>query len=136
MIHIIDDVLTIPMNISATLSEANLTALAGAARQAELVAPLSAARDVTIFAPSNDAFSAVGSLVQNMTMEELADVLQYHVVPGRVAYSSMLMNTTLQTMAGGNLTITVVDDDVFVNSAQVAVPDTLVANGVVHVIDR
>lgn len=37
---------------------------------------------------------------------------------------------------GGDLRITIVDGDVFVNSARVVLPDVLVANGVVHVIDN
>ena len=39
-------------------------------------------------------------------------------------------------MNGMNLTITVDGSDVFVNSAKVVTPNVLVANGVVHVIDK
>lgn len=39
-------------------------------------------------------------------------------------------------MNGGQLTITVNNGSVFVNSARVVLPDVLVANGVVHVIDK
>jgi hypothetical protein len=65
-------------------------------------------------------------------------VLTYHVVNGTVGYSSSLENgTTLQTLNGGDLTITVGEDgSVWVNSARVVVPNVLVANGVVHVIDQ
>lgn len=44
--------------------------------------------------------------------------------------------TTLTALNGGNLTVTIVDGDVFVNSAKVVTPNVLVANGVVHVIDK
>jgi hypothetical protein len=47
----------------------------------------------------------------------------------------MLSNTTLQTVGGGNVAISIVNGSVFVNSAKVITPDVLVANGVVHVID-
>lgn len=57
------------------------------------------------------------------------------MVNGTVGYSTMLTNTTLKTVGGGNMTIRVQDDGVFVNEAKVTVPDVLVANGVVHVID-
>lgn len=63
-------------------------------------------------------------------------MLGYHVINGTVAYSSTLTNgTSVPTLAGPNVTITISDDDVFVNSAKVVIPDVLVANGVVHVID-
>jgi len=44
--------------------------------------------------------------------------------------------TNLTTMNGMNLTITVDNGTVFVNSAKVVTPNILVANGVVHVIDK
>jgi uncharacterized surface protein with fasciclin (FAS1) repeats len=58
------------------------------------------------------------------------------VVVGIVGYSSLLSNTTLTTVNGGNVTITVEDGSVFLNSAKVIIPNVLVANGVVHVIDK
>ena len=59
------------------------------------------------------------------------------VVNGTVGYSSTLVNGTMLTsMSGMNLTITVSNDSVFVNSAKVITPDVLVANGVVHVVDK
>lgn len=85
MVHIIDELLTIPLSISATLIAGNFTALAGAATQAGLVPTLEGLSDVTIFAPNNDAFQAIGGpvgLASTLTLEQLADVLQYHVVQG------------------------------------------------------
>lgn len=91
---------------------------------------------MTIFAPSNAAFQAIGSALPNLTTDQLTSILTYHVVQGTVGYSSLLRNTTLKTVGGGNVTITVQGGSVFVNSAKVIVPDVLVANGVVHVIDK
>lgn len=42
----------------------------------------------------------------------------------------------LKTMCGANVTITMNNGTIFVNSAKVVTPDILVANGVVHVIDN
>ena len=59
------------------------------------------------------------------------------VVNGTVGYSSTLKNgTSLTTLSGGKLTITIDNGNVFVNDAKVITPDVLVANGVVHVIDK
>ena len=136
VVHIIDRVLTIPQNISTTAVAANLTSAAGALTQAGLVETVDYLSDVTVFVPNNAAFQAIGSALPNLTMEEVTSILTYHVVNGTVAYSSTLMNgTSVPTVQGGNLTITIQDGDVFVNSARVIIPDVLVANGVVHVIN-
>ena len=136
VIHVVDRVLTVPQNISTTAVAANLTALVGALNKTSLVATVDGLSDVTVFAPSNAAFDAIGSALPNLTNDQLTGILTYHVVPGIVGYSTLLSNTTLPTVNGANVTIEVVDGKVFVNSARVIVPDVLVANGVVHVIDN
>ena len=92
-------------------------------------------RDVTIFAPDNAAFQAIGSAIGGLSTAQLANILVYHVVTGTVGYSPSLTNTTLTTVGGGNVTITVENGTIFVNSAKVITPNILVNNGVVHVID-
>jgi uncharacterized surface protein with fasciclin (FAS1) repeats len=136
VVHIIDGVLTVPQNVSETAIEANLTSVAGALISADLVETVDGLTDVTVFAPNNAAFEAIGSALPNLTTEDLTSILEYHVVQGTVGYSTTLGNVSLQTVQGTNLTITVIDDEVFVNSARVVVADVLVANGVVHVIDN
>ena len=146
--------MTVPQNISYTAEQAGLSAVAGALTEANLVTALDSAMDVTVFAPNNAAFQSIGSALGNLTMMELANILEYHgkhvlgflrnvlltcnllVVNGTVAYSSTLKNETVMAMNGVNLTITVEGSDVFVNSAKVVTPNVLVANGVVHVIDK
>ncbi|KAL1636563.1 hypothetical protein SLS56_001148 [Neofusicoccum ribis] len=138
VVHIIDTVLTVPANASTTALAANLTALAGALTTADLVAAVDTTPDLTIFAPTNAAFAAIGGALANATTAQLTDVLTYHVVNGTVAYSAGLQpSQTVRTLNGAELTIRVLDDgDVFVNGAKVVVADVLVANGVVHVIDK
>ncbi|KAL8645929.1 MAG: hypothetical protein Q9226_007075 [Calogaya cf. arnoldii] len=171
VVHIIDNVLTVPRNVSSTATSAGLSAVVGALTRAELVDTVQSLSDVTIFAPNNSAFNAIGSALPNLTMTQLASILSYHVVNGTVAYSSMLENDmTVPALAGGDLKITMVipqscgdpklfkqstprptnnriagmltpnllqeGSDVFVNSAKVLIPDVLVANGVIHVIDN
>ncbi|KAE8444639.1 hypothetical protein EG329_014387 [Mollisiaceae sp. DMI_Dod_QoI] len=134
-IHIINTVLAIPSSPADTATSLNLTSLAGALTEANLVSTVDSLRDITIFAPSNAAFQAIGSALGDLTTQELAGILEYHVVNGTVGYSSMLSNTTLPTVGGGQVTITIENGIVFVNSAKVVTPNVLVSNGVVHVID-
>jgi len=92
---------------------------------------------VTIFCPNNDAFQKLAATGANITDEQLAEILQYHVVQGAVGYSTTLSNnTSLPTLAGEELTITIDEEGaVFVNNARVINSDVLIANGVLHVID-
>lgn len=58
------------------------------------------------------------------------------LLKGAVGYSSGLKNgTKLPTVNGAEVTITINNGNVFVNGAKVIIPDVLVSNGVVHVID-
>lgn len=136
VIHIIDEVLTIPLNLSATAIEANLTAAAGALTAANLTEPLDQATNITVFAPLNQGFADIANILQNISSEDLGNVLQYHVLEGVVAYSTDFQNGTLETAGGETLNVTVLGSDVYVDSAKVVQPDVLIANGVVHVIDR
>lgn len=59
-----------------------------------------------------------------------------------VAASTPLYSTDFQdgnvikTLQGQSVKVSIKDGNVFVNDAEVVVPDVLVANGVVHIIDR
>lgn len=93
--------------------------------------------DVTIFAPTNQAFQNIGSALPGLSADDLTKILTYHVIAGTVGYSTRLANgTSIATVNGANVTITVDDDGIFVNNAEVVIADVLVANGVVHVIDQ
>ncbi|KIX95958.1 uncharacterized protein Z520_08213 [Fonsecaea multimorphosa CBS 102226] len=136
VVHIIDDVLTVPQSISDTAAQLDLSAATGALTSANLVTTVDTLSDVTLFVPNNEAFEAIGSALPNLTTQGLSSILQYHLVQGVVGYSPLLQNGTVKTVQGKDVTITIEDGEVFVNSARVVVPDVLVANGVVHVIDN
>ncbi|KAH9822843.1 TGF beta induced protein ig-h3 precursor [Teratosphaeria destructans] len=135
VVHVIDRVLTLPPNVSTTGVDAGLTAFLGAANAANLTDTLDTAPDLTIFAPTNAAFEAIGSGLANLSTADLTSILEYHVLNGTVAYSSLLSNTTVTTLAGGTLTVTIEDGAVFVNAARVVNADILLSNGVLHVLD-
>merc|ERR1712032_1789231 len=136
VVHIIDNVLMIPGNLTSTAQNANLTAFLGAAQNASIASTLLGAEDLTIFAPSNAAFQDIGSLTGNLTMNQLANILSYHVIEGTVAYSSDLSNTSLTTLQGDDVQITIANGSVMVNNATVTNANILFAGGVIHVIDQ
>lgn len=133
--HVVDRVLTIPASVSATATQARLSALVGALSATDLVDTIDSASDVTIFAPSNAAFEAIGSAAADLSTDQLAEILQYHVIQGTVAYSTDITPGSIETLGGGEVTITVEDGAIFVNAARVIYPDQLVSGGVVHIID-
>jgi uncharacterized surface protein with fasciclin (FAS1) repeats len=57
---------------------------------------LEATKDFTLFAPSDAAFYNVGSIFDGMTMDELKDVLGYHIVMGNVTYSTAIAPDSLE----------------------------------------
>ena len=129
--------MTLPVNVSGTAVEAGLSGLVGALTKANLVSTLDDAKDVTIFAPNNEALQNIGSALGNLSTEDLTKILQYHVVEGTVGYSSLLEDDQqLTTLAESNVTVNIEGENVFVNGAKVLIPNVLVANGVVHVIDN
>ncbi|KAF4634755.1 hypothetical protein G7Y89_g3341 [Cudoniella acicularis] len=140
VMHLIDTVLTLPIAPSMSVVDSSLTALAGALKNTNLLTAVNSLKDVTIFAPSNAAFQAIGSAATTLTEQQLAGILEYHVINGTVGYSSLLTtglaNESFPTLAGGEVKIENVDGKVFVNSAQVTITDILVSNGVMHVINN
>ncbi|CAG8977348.1 hypothetical protein HYALB_00011362 [Hymenoscyphus albidus] len=140
VVHIIDNVMAVPRTVSSTALDSQLTALVGALKNTNLVTAVDTTRDVTVFAPNNDAFKAIGGTAATLDMQQLSTILQYHVVRGTVGYSTLLTmglaNRTLTTLAGNRLRVTATQNKVFVNSAQVVNADVLVNNGVMHVINE
>jgi transforming growth factor-beta-induced protein len=93
----------------------------------------------TVFAPTNAAFEALAALINTniqgvLELDELANVLLYHVAPGELQ-SAQLTNGPI-TMISGEQAIINVDGGVTINEANVITADVLAFNGVVHVIDR
>ncbi|KAF2235953.1 beta-Ig-H3/fasciclin [Viridothelium virens] len=136
IIHVINAVLTVPANITSTAQASGLSTLASALTQTNLLNTVNVLPDITVFAPTNQAFAAINSTIAMLSTQQLASVLEYHVINGTVAYSTTLMDgETVPTLNGATVKITLANGGVKVNQATVTIADVLVANGVVHVID-
>lgn len=146
LIHIIDEVLTLPPTIPVLLTDANLNFFISLLQDggylnttaATLVDGVRITTDVTTFVPNSeealDAFNAFKA--KNPTQEQLESMFNYHVVQDFVGYSTKLEDgMNLKTISGKNLTITKRGNDTFVNGAKITTPDYLLANGVAHVVD-
>lgn len=93
--------------------------------------------DYTIFVPTDDAFKNIGSVVASADQATLQEVLKYHIIPNNVIFSTSLRNVTVPTLQGEDLVFTVLPDgSAWVNNARITFPNTILYNGVAHVIDR
>jgi hypothetical protein len=93
--------------------------------------------DYTIFVPTNEAFESIGSVLESADLETLQSVLTYHIIPNNVIFSPSLGNVTVPSLQGTNLTFTVLPDgSAWVNQARIVYPNTILYNGIAHVIDR
>jgi hypothetical protein len=92
--------------------------------------------DYTIFVPENDAFKNIGSVLETADLKTLQAVLKYHIIPSNVIFSPSLGNVTVKSLQGDDLVITVLPDgSAWVNNAKITFPNTILFNGVAHVID-
>jgi uncharacterized surface protein with fasciclin (FAS1) repeats len=118
----------------------DLSTLVEAVTAADLAGTLQGDGPFTVFAPTNDAFTAVGGdtldqLLAPAGKQQLTDVLTYHVVPGELTADALEDGQQLETVQGERLRVRVRDGEVTVGGATVSQPDVEASNGVVHVID-
>jgi len=117
--------------------------LKAAITKADLMDALTAPEaDITLFAPTNTAFLEAAETL-GITAEELldsdslADILKYHVVPGKKMVDSLQNGDALPTLFDESETLKVSTngEDVMINDAEVLYDDLEASNGVVHVIN-
>lgn len=114
--------------------------LVAAVKAADLEATLRGPGPFTVFAPSDEAFAklpagTVDTLLKPENKAQLAAILTYHVVAGRVPSSEAVKLTSAKTVNGKALTLVVTDGALHVDGATVIQADVNASNGVIHVID-
>ena len=92
----------------------------------------------TVFAPSDEAFARLpDGAVQSLLAapDTLADVVNYHLVPGRMTAADVARRISAETLQGENLAISN-HGVVRIDGARLVSGDLEASNGVIHVIDR
>jgi uncharacterized surface protein with fasciclin (FAS1) repeats len=129
-----------------------LSTLESAVVAAGLAEALGGEGPFTVFAPDNLAFTlvrpdALQALMQPANREQLSNVLQAHVVAGRVTAADLMQQirlgggrATLQTIGGDQLTATAEGDSVVLTGANnsrafVTQADANASNGVIHIVN-
>ncbi|TDB63509.1 fasciclin domain-containing protein [Arundinibacter roseus] len=153
VIHVINRVLLPPSQnlLEVVQGNSNFTLLLAAATRAAqgnpvvLQALTSDASAFTVFAPTNQAFIAAGfpdeAALNAVPAETLANIILYHVVPGRVfstnlAAGNVTTAATLPVAINVSNGVTVTGTGNGTQGATVTTANVLASNGVVHIIDR
>lgn len=126
--------------VEIAVSNPDFSILVEAVTKAGLGEALSAEGPFTVFAPTNSAFESLFSelginSVEDLSAEQLAPILTYHVLSGKVM-SSDLSNTSVETLNKGNKIKVDISDGVKINDSKVVAADIAGQNGVIHVIDK
>ncbi|MGW6054216.1 fasciclin domain-containing protein [Streptomyces sp. NPDC055189] len=115
-----------------------LSTLVTAVKKAGLVDTLNNAKDITVFAPSNDAFKKIPKADLDKVLankEQLTKILTYHVVGEKVAPSQLSMGS-FKTLEGSKLTTDGSGEKYKVNDmANVVCGNVKTANATVYIID-
>ena len=143
VIHVVDSVILPASDTIAGVAESAgmFSTLLTAAQAAGLVPALTGDTELTVFAPTDEAFAAlpkgtVESLLKPENKAKLAAILKYHVVAGRVYAADAVKAGMAETLNGQKVVIDIADGQLRVDNARVVKTDIDASNGVVHVIDR
>ena len=141
VVHVIDAVL-LPANtvVDVIVGSADHNTLEAAVGAAGLVNTLNGAGPFTVFAPTDAAFAALPTGTVETLLQDpqglLTNILLNHVVVPNVLSSSLSNGQAIVTLnSGKTVKVTINNDGVFIDDAQVTVADIVTDNGVVHVID-
>ena len=126
--------------VDVAVEAGSFNTLAAALTAADLVDVLKGEGPFTVFAPTDEAFAklpegTVEELLKPENKAQLAAILTYHVVPGKVMASEVVTLSSAVTVNGQSVTITVDDSGVKVDNANVIQTDIEASNGLIHVID-
>jgi len=133
--------------VETAMADPQFSILVDAVSKAGLVDALQAEGQMTVFAPTNDAFDALFSAlgvngVDDLTAEQLSPILLYHVIGAKVMAADVSTGyvPTLNTTAPDNnsvLLYAMAENGVQLNaSTNVILADVMASNGVIHVIDK
>lgn len=106
-----------------------------------LVSSFQSRQTVTVFAPTNTAFGKLSrdslqALFNSDNKNELQELLNVHIVPGKYRTADFQEGMKLKTVQGKELVVTQKAGKWWINNTSIIeVADILSANGVVHSID-
>lgn len=126
--------------VDTAVAAGQFSTLVAAVQAAGLVDTLKSTGPFTVFAPTDEAFAklpagTIDNLLKPENKDQLAAILTYHVVPGKIMSADIAGATTsVDSVQGGALEVNATNG-VRINDATVVTADIETDNGVIHVID-
>ncbi|NND14785.1 MAG: fasciclin domain-containing protein [Eudoraea sp.] len=138
--------------VEIAVSNDNFSTLVTALQAADLVSALQGEGPFTVFAPLNSGFAKIdsntlNSLLQPENKDQLAAILTYHVVAGKLTATDVVNalnkgngSVTLTTLGGSKIMAKKKEDGIYLkdqngNYSKIAQTDVMASNGVIHVIE-
>lgn len=90
----------------------------------------------TLFAPNDEAFTRVNVDEISSDRENLALLLAYHIVDGKLTAEEIARDEQLMTSSGKSLTVRLEEGRQVIDNAKYVATDIECANGIIHVIDN
>ena len=125
--------------VDTAVAAGTFKTLVTAVKAADLVETLKGPGPFTVFAPTDAAFDKVPEATLNGLLADkqaLANVLTYHVVPGRITAAQAMKADWAKTAMGQSLRIESDANGVTIDGARVIKADIETSNGIIHVIDK
>lgn len=147
VIHYLDGVLLPPagpLTISSLVDvlelDGRFTVLLAALDRAGLDDVLATGGPFTLFAPTDDAFTALLAELgvtadQLLDNPALTDILLYHVVEGRRKAFDLLAAREAETLQGDEVKVRMRSEGIFVNASKVRNANVNAPNGIIHTLD-
>jgi uncharacterized surface protein with fasciclin (FAS1) repeats len=138
--------------VDVAVGNEDFSTLVTALKAADLVAALQGDGPFTVFAPTNDAFAKIDSKTLNSLLEvknqkALANILTYHVIPGKLTATDVVAalkksNGAVELKALNGQVISVMEKDGKIwlkdangNFSEIIATDVMASNGVIHVLN-
>lgn len=124
--------------VDIAVADGRFSTLVTALQAAGLVDTLKGDGPFTVFAPTDEAFAKLPAGTVEALLADipaLTDILLYHVANGKALAADVVGLSTVDTLNGIPVKVTVTDGKVFLNESQVVITDIAADNGVIHVID-
>ena len=120
--------------------EKNMTTLKKSVLASGFDQVLSGKGPFTVFAPTDTAFGKLDKgVMENLLKPEnktkLTDLLNHHVVAGKISFKDLKDGEKLKTVNGKDLVVHVKDGNASIEGAKIQGHDVEASNGVIHSLD-
>lgn len=118
----------------------NLKTLKKGVHASDMDQLLSSSGPYTFFAPSDQAFEKlekgmIEDLLEPQNRAKMADLLNNHIVSGKILYADLKDGDTLTTLNGKKITITQKNGVTSIGDIPLIARDARISNGAMHLMD-